>query len=246
MGHLSMKKMSIESILLSVVCSLILISIFCANDQTVFKYTDEGGIVETLSAVFYFAGLLLSVYFLVFKKSEYKLVLCFWIFCCFVFLGEETSWFQAILKYETPAWMASINKQEEFNIHNLVALQGGAWLDEGEMSKFHLKMLFSSQNLFRIFFFAYFFIMPLLAHSDKLNMLKRKVIIPVPAWSFVGAVWSVICLSFGLSIFSSGVMKAGIAEVREMFYALFICSYLFLHKQFPVKGEGKTSSRANT
>lgn len=43
--------------------------------------------------------------------------------------GEEISWGQRILGFETPEAVAGVNKQEEFNTHNLAAWQNTRFLD---------------------------------------------------------------------------------------------------------------------
>jgi hypothetical protein len=43
--------------------------------------------------------------------------------------GEEISWGQRILGFETPETLSAINRQEEFNLHNLSAWEASAFLD---------------------------------------------------------------------------------------------------------------------
>ena len=240
---MTMVKQTIFYAFLAIVGILTLVAAWAADDCTICEITDEGGIIESLSALFYFLGIICSLYFLVFKRSSFRTVLSLWVFFCFVFLGEETSWFQTIFNYQTPSWMASVNKQQEFNIHNLVILQGGGWVDDGSVNKFNVKMLFSSQNIFRMFYFVYFLIIPLLTYAGKLEFIRKKIAYPVPDWRFIAAIWITVFVSFGLSIISSEVTKAGLAEIREMFYAFFICSYLLLYgKSTPLIGPSAVES----
>jgi hypothetical protein len=43
--------------------------------------------------------------------------------------GEEISWGQRILGFETPQALGQVNKQEEFNLHNLSAWEASQFLD---------------------------------------------------------------------------------------------------------------------
>jgi hypothetical protein len=45
--------------------------------------------------------------------------------CCFYVVGEEISWGQHILKWNTPEYWAAINDQNETNFHNT-----SSWLDQ--------------------------------------------------------------------------------------------------------------------
>ena len=53
----------------------------------------------------------------------------FWIalaaLCCFYVTGEEISWGQQILQWDTPAYWSTLNDQNETNLHNT-----SAWLDQ--------------------------------------------------------------------------------------------------------------------
>ena len=43
--------------------------------------------------------------------------------------GEEISWGQRLLGFETPAAISEVNRQEEFNLHNLSAWEASQFLD---------------------------------------------------------------------------------------------------------------------
>ena len=43
--------------------------------------------------------------------------------------GEEISWGQRILGFQTPESLSQVNKQEEFNLHNLSAWEASKFLD---------------------------------------------------------------------------------------------------------------------
>jgi hypothetical protein len=93
---------------------------------TIGRWTVEDGPVETLSATLFFVG---GIAFLVAaRRSAYLrerasvwayVVILLWAALCFVCAGEEISWGQRIIGFETPEKIKSANLQEEFNIHNL-------------------------------------------------------------------------------------------------------------------------------
>lgn len=89
----------------------------------------ENGPVETLQflllvAAFAVAGLTLRD--LKFQKPVY---LSLWVLAaalgCFYVGGEEVSWGQHFLNWDTPSYWAAINDQEETNLHNT-----SAWFDQ--------------------------------------------------------------------------------------------------------------------
>jgi hypothetical protein len=200
------------------------------GDQELFKrLTDEDGIVENLSALFYLIGFFICLYRIFKKTSEKKIWLYLWCFLCFVFFGEEISWFQRILDYSAFPFMENLNAQGEVNIHNLNIFQGGHWMEALSSNKYGVKMFLSSQNIFRLCFILYFLIIPLLVHWGKLKLLKSKLNFPEPEIRFIITIWSVLAISFVLAGFSSELTKSSLAETREMFYALFILIYVVTH-----------------
>jgi hypothetical protein len=78
----------------------------------------EDGIVEYLTAIFYFIAS--GLFVLINKENRFKNVF-FWFLAamCFAIAGEEISWGQRIFDIQTPAELNSINVQNEFNIHNI-------------------------------------------------------------------------------------------------------------------------------
>lgn len=95
------------------------------SPETFQRAAREDGPVENLTALFF---LLAAVLFLVFAKrssflaaKESRLAYVFvlgWAALVFACAGEEASWGQRILGFETPQVMVEDNRQDEFNIHN--------------------------------------------------------------------------------------------------------------------------------
>ena len=138
--------------------------IFLGADAIVHSITREDSLFENLTACFYVVGIFTCL-FSIFKKTNVILA-CLWLFLCVLFLGEETSWFQRYLGYSVPA-VESLSAQNEFNLHNLYFLQGSGLLDSSaEYNKF-----INSQNIFRIGFFGYFLLLPLLYRFAGLQFI---------------------------------------------------------------------------
>ena len=88
----------------------------------------EFGFVENLTAAFLLVAIITGV--LVFRQRhyypfpEFKIFILLFIAGCIYFAGEELSWGQHYLGWETPESIAAINKQNETNLHNIHKIFG--------------------------------------------------------------------------------------------------------------------------
>jgi hypothetical protein len=224
-----LKKIDLLFLMLGAFGAATLLTVWLGNEELIKQVTEEDGLVESLSALFYLAGFTVCLYRIIRKFHGSRKWLYLWCFLCFIFFGEEISWFQRIFNYTAFPFMENLNAQGEVNIHNLNIFQGGHWIEAISSNKFSLKMFLSSQNIFRLCFFIYFLLIPVIVYRGKLIILKNKINFPVPEMRFVITVWPILILSFVLAAFSSELTKASIAETREMFYALFILIYVSTH-----------------
>ncbi|MBT8272816.1 MAG: hypothetical protein KJO77_03350 [Bacteroidia bacterium] len=183
------------------------------------RITREDGEVENLTAVFYLIAFILCL--LSFVKDRKFYLALIWVFLCFVFLGEETSWFQRLFKYSVPT-IEEMNAQDEFNIHNLDVFQGGGILGDS----FSFSSLLKSQNLFRLGFFGYFLILPLLNLIPKIKNILKKIRYVSPDKRFIICLLIVFVLSFALAPYVEPKVKSALAETREMLYSFFIFIYV--------------------
>jgi len=76
----------------------------------------EDGLIENLTAIFLLATSLFFLQIFFMTKRAIKLLLCVLFFFGF---AEEISWGQRILNFNTPESIMNVNRQDEFNIHNL-------------------------------------------------------------------------------------------------------------------------------
>lgn len=188
----------------------------------------EDGPIEYLSALFFLIGLILA-FMSIFKHKKRIVLSVIWAFLCLVFLGEETSWFQRILNYSVPA-VEQINEQGEFTLHNLQIFDGQGLFEDGKISKKGIiSFLKSSQNIFRLGFFGYFLILPLLSLNKIVKRLLGKVGYVKPSKNFILVLLAVLVLSFVLAVLSPEKVKMAIAETREMLYAFFIFLYIGIY-----------------
>ena len=77
---------------INIIC---IIAIWTGNPQDVLHFTKEDGIIENLSVIFYFLGIICCV--IAISRKKFVRFSFIWLFLCIMFLGEETSWFQRSL-----------------------------------------------------------------------------------------------------------------------------------------------------
>ncbi len=110
------------------ICGQILIEIFVPKDLKPALHS-EWGPHETLQTLFIILAFLVAVATLF--KVDWKtdkprgLWIALAAICCFYVAGEEISWGQQILQWDTPAYWSTLNDQNETNLHNT-----SAWLDQ--------------------------------------------------------------------------------------------------------------------
>jgi hypothetical protein len=231
--------------LLLIIFGLISITfIWLGQQEYVYKITREDGFIENLTAVFYLAGFIIGL-ITIFKIKNNRKALLFpiiWTLLCFIFLGEETSWFQRLFNYSVPG-VENVNAQGEFNFHNLAIFKGEDLFIDGKLSKLGIvNFLKSTQNIFRICFFSYFVIFPLLMLvSNKVKLLFNKIGYIKPHNYFILSIILVFGCSFIFAIISPLQKKMALAETREMLYAFFIFMYVWMFIK-NVANSSKTTS----
>jgi hypothetical protein len=82
----------------------------------------EDRVVEWLTFVFFLTGSVLAFLILAYRRTMSKQMIVYFL-ALGVFLlvcaGEEISWGQRVLGFETPENMMTTNEQKEFNLHNM-------------------------------------------------------------------------------------------------------------------------------
>lgn len=182
---------------------------FFAGRQALLDLGAEDHPVENLAALFWAAASAVCVYRLVRGQKQSRLLLVFWAVAAFVFMGEETSWFQRVLDFQTPESVAEANLQGEFNLHNLLQSD--------------------SQRLFQLFFLGYFLVLPLLMLWPRARAWAGRVGYSAPHRAFVVTVWVVIAVSLLLQALGHEEARRVDAESRETFYAFTVLAYVSLY-----------------
>lgn len=230
-----LKSRDILALASSIILIIVTLILWAGDLNYTREITKEDGIVENLSALFYLLSFVFCTYCLVFKsKKGYRKFLFLWAVLSLVFLGEETSWFQRFLDIPTPEYIRDVNDQGELNIHNLnwFVSKDGLFraMREGDNI---LGAFLNSNNLFRMGFFTYFFIIPILVYSKKFPIIEYKLNYPTPSLVLFISIWTTILLALILFLFSSGVSRVVVlAETREMTFAAFIFIYTFTHLDY--------------
>lgn len=213
----------IYPILFGLICAALLAAVLLLSPERGGQIALEDGPLEAFQALFYGAGFLLCL--LALKSRPHRLAAAVWAILCFVFLGEETSWFQRIFDYSVPA-VEQVNIQGEFNFHNLTIFDTGRLIGEDKNLKLSLQGLLTMQNIFRIGFFTYFLALPLAClFAPVRNWLTKLGYVFGPPVNLLIVAWVMIVISFVCTVLSVEPIKFYVSEVREAIYASIIFIY---------------------
>jgi hypothetical protein len=224
--------------------------ILLIDQKTINLLTAEDGVFEHMSAGFF---LLTSVIFFVCfftKRAKPKFLFFgtqknyFFFFLAIVFFfgfGEEISWGQRIIGFETPDVLDKLNMQKEFNIHNLPIFNGS---DAAGRRKSFWSLFLTIDRMFSVFWLVYCFVIPILA---KINItfckwLKKLCLPTMPLWLGIFfplnyLVSRVLALYYDSPIFT----KIILIEIKEAGFAfLFLLASIYMFQNdFVLKCEKK-------
>lgn len=132
----------------------------------------------------------------------------------FVFgAGEEISWGQRILGFQTPEPLSQVNRQEEFNLHNLSAWEASDFLDP--------------DRLFDIFWFLFAVFIPAVALVAPTFRNFAGRFIPIVFWGIgllflYNYLWAKLAKVFfdAVYVFDRISLQQAIQEIKESNYAL--------------------------
>ncbi|MBO6989150.1 MAG: hypothetical protein JJ831_08135 [Prochlorococcus marinus XMU1422] len=182
----------------------------------------EESFIEILSALFYLFSFIFCIFSIYKKRSLFIIILAI---LNFIFLCEETNWFQVFVDYSIPA-IERLNSQNEISIHNLYIFRHGGLRG----STFNIRSLLDSQNLFRLFFFSFFLVIPYLYFRfnmfkkllNKLGYINPKLNVIIP-----------LIFILTINIFLTTLVQHGtnssstFGEIRELIYAFFLFNYSY-------------------
>lgn len=168
--------------------SLLAISygVFVLDDATILALGKEDGLFEYATAIcFGVAGVLFLVCFATSRAGNDLLLLqtrrnVFLLLLGLLFLfgcGEEISWGQRLLGFDTPDSIARVNLQRETNIHNLTIFHRR---DAGGEEKTGLTLWLSVERLFSLFWLTYCFVVPLVVGAIRpIRRLLQRINLPI-------------------------------------------------------------------
>ena len=138
------------------------------DDGTVYRIGREDGLFEDLTAVVFFLASLIFLYLFLRRREGNDLLIVktrrnvFFLFLALLFLfgaGEEISWGQRMIGWDTPGRWGEANLQGETNLHNLNVFHRR---DETGATKSGLMLMLNAERLFSLFWFGFCIIVPLL------------------------------------------------------------------------------------
>ena len=177
------------------------------------------GLVEHLTVGVLIPGILLAIYALIryrrlLPSRWITLWLVLWTLACIYFAGEECSWGQWYLEFETPEQLSDLNDQGEFNLHNT-----SSWLDQ------------KPRTLVEIFVVVGGLIIPVVLWLNRKKPTPRPefrrlldwTLAPAMCWAAAGAfLFERIASKIEVPWFE----RLGTSEFRELGVAWFLTLYL--------------------
>jgi len=116
------RPVALALVLIAVAMGVVAVSLAVASPTAYRAFIREDGIVEYGSALAWLSAALCGVAALPLDRRRFGMkILCYALFVGFLVFagGEEISWGQRILGYQTPEALAAVNKQREVNVHDI-------------------------------------------------------------------------------------------------------------------------------
>lgn len=179
------------------------------------------GLIEHLTVAVLVPGIIAAIYTLIrFRRllptGWAQLWLLLWTLACIYFAGEECSWGQWYLEFETPEELTGLNDQGEFNLHNM-----SSWLDQ------------KPRTLVEVFVIVAGFLMPLVLHfkrdsgEDQNDGFVGKhlpwTLAPAMCWAAAGVFF---VQRIAKVADNAWLDRIGTSEFRELGVAWFLTLYL--------------------
>lgn len=192
-------------------------------------FVGEFGMIEIITATAYASGCAVAIKGALNSTGLIQKHFMLWALMTFVFLGEETSWFQHYLGYATPTTLVEMNAQKEFNLHNIQIFHGGSIIDMFRgRQEFDILLLLKPAILFNIGFVAYFLLLPLVYFiSSTMRNLAAHFYVPVLSFNMVLMVWVPCAVSVLLVLLEFGTRNYA-GETREMYYGITMLLFLWI------------------
>ena len=199
------------------------------------RATEEDGFYENMGALFF---LLTAIVFFILsarpdlyrfkqrngKYAEQSYFLVLGVLFVFAF-GEEISWGQRIIGFDTPEAIQNINVQGEFNLHNMEIFHHST---PNRIKKTGFLALLTMSRLFYLFFLLYLLVIPVIYRFDlRFKKFVQAVSLPLPSVLF-GAlfIFNILFAKMLRSIYEKEIVDYsdfwGFAEVKETVFSLIL------------------------
>ncbi|MFA5593070.1 MAG: hypothetical protein WC989_07135 [Micavibrio sp.] len=176
----------------------------------------EGGLIEILQSVVLLVAFGFAVLGAVRIDWTHKKLIGAWfllaVFCTFYVSGEEISWGQHILYWDTPEYWAQVNDQNETNLHNT-----SSWFDQKPRLVLFIGIVFGG------------LVVPALRRW-KPSALPQKFAVLYPADCLAVAALGVLLpyLAQGAGrVFFNIHLFERVSEVQELYMYYFVTLYLY-------------------
>jgi hypothetical protein len=189
--------------------------------ETVITHKDaieHTGFAENLTVLFLIPAIIFGIVTLATHRTLFKshkhvaFWILMWTLACIYFAGEEISWGQWLVGWETPDAIAQINDQQESNLHNM-----SSWLDQKPRLIVET-WIFLSGVVWTI-------IRKVRKKTSTHKLSKWISLATIPSVCFSAAVtFTLFFLADQTSI--DYLKRLGNTEIRECFVALFFLIYL--------------------
>jgi hypothetical protein len=228
-------KLYVSIIAVALVLSYGIYALF--DPGTVISLGMEDGPFEDMTALFFFVA------FLVFSASFFKYRSWFFLFLSLIFLfgfGEEISWGQRLIGFDTPPVIEENNVLGEFNLHNIEVFNSENF---NNSRKHGLEKLLTINFQYKLFWLTYGVLLPFAVRKiPRIASLLRKGRVPVPPLS-IGIFFLINWLTFRILL--SFILPPGetdkfydtAGEIMECISALlFMLASFYLYR-----GDGEQS-----
>lgn len=184
----------------------------------------ELGAIEIMTALAFLGSMLISLAAIPRSSGWIRMNFILWFILSLLFFGEETSWLQHYLKYETPEIINEHNAQGEFNIHNLSWLQSNTKLID--FFRGDGKISLGAQQLFAAGFFFYFLILPFSYWHPYIKGILLKYSVLTPGKILATTICLPIIITYVAEI--PGGRQWSMVELRELYFGFSIALFIFL------------------
>lgn len=202
----------------SAAASIAVLLVWLLSKEDLASLMGEHGAIERGTAALFILSSVGFAWIAVKSRRMVRAQAVFWSLLALLCAGEESSWLQHELGFETPAALVEANAQGEFNLHNLRGIHGGKLIEAESVSP--ALGLVSAQNLFRAGFISYFLLLPAAAMIAAVRSILGRLQVAYLGWRAVITIWMPIVTTVLLALVSAGETKSFLAETRELFYAV--------------------------